>query len=74
MDLEVGDSIEVKVQNKLAVMKPKKQIALDAFKELQKAFQESGVSEKEIASEIDKQRLADARRFYHTQNIKYSKE
>lgn len=49
-----GDSLVAKVKEKKIILKPKKQIALDAFKELQRAFQESGVSEKEMQDNLIK--------------------
>lgn len=44
MGVTVGDQLEVTVKDKQAVIKPKKQIALEALKAIQKAFKESGVT------------------------------
>jgi len=48
MGISVGDSIEIKVEGKKAVMKSKKQIALEALKEIQRIVKESGISEEEM--------------------------
>jgi bifunctional DNA-binding transcriptional regulator/antitoxin component of YhaV-PrlF toxin-antitoxin module len=52
----VGDSLEIEVSGKKAVVTPKKQIALEALAEIQKAFQKSPISEKEMLDSIDKSR------------------
>lgn len=44
MGVTVGDQLEVTVKDKQAIIKPKKQIALEALKAIQKAFKESGVT------------------------------
>lgn len=44
MGVTVGDQLEVTVKDKQAVIKPKKQIALEALTAIQKAFKESGVT------------------------------
>ena len=62
LDVEVGDSLEVKVNKKKVTIKSKKQIAMDALKELQRAVQESGVSLKEMLKAADQQRLEYAKR------------
>ncbi|OGM73807.1 hypothetical protein A3H19_00485 [Candidatus Woesebacteria bacterium RIFCSPLOWO2_12_FULL_39_9] len=48
LGITVGDSVEIKVEGKKAVLKPKKQIALEALKEIQRIVRESGISEKEM--------------------------
>ena len=58
LGITVGDSVEIKVEGKKAVLKPKKQIALEALKEIQRIVRESGISEKEMqenARRIEKQ-------------------
>ena len=52
MGVTVGDSIEIKVEGKKAVLKPKKQIALEALKEMQRIVRESGISEKEMQENV----------------------
>lgn len=48
LNLEVGDSVEVKLLGNKAEFVPKKQIALDALKEIQRLFKESGILEREV--------------------------
>src|SRR3990167_9046973 len=62
LEIEVGDSVEVKVKEKTAIIKPKKQIALEALAELQKIFKESGISEGEMQKAVDEQRIATAKK------------
>lgn len=57
LGIGVGDSLEIIVEREKAILKPKKQVALDALKEIQKAFGHSNVSEKEMQKEIDKKRV-----------------
>jgi len=54
LNVGVGDDFEAYIKNNTLVFKPKKQIAMDAFKELQKAIQESGISEKEMQKNLRK--------------------
>lgn len=58
LGLTVGDSVQIKVEDGKAILTPQKQVALDAFKEIQKIFSQSEISEKEMLESIDKQRLA----------------
>jgi len=44
MGVSVGDQLEVMIKDKQAVIKPKKQIALEALNAIQKAFKDSGIS------------------------------
>lgn len=44
MGVTVGDQLEITIKNKQALIKPKKQIALEALSAIQKAFNNSGVS------------------------------
>ena len=57
LGLEVGDSIELTVKGKTALLASKKQIALDALKQLQKIVQESGIPEKEMQESATKIRI-----------------
>jgi len=59
LGMEVGDAFEVKVRGKKAVLRPKKQIALTALKEIQKAFSQAKISEREMQNEISKTRSAE---------------
>ncbi len=58
----VGDAFVAVVENKKIILNPKKQAALDAFKALQKAFQESGIPESEFQDAIRKDREEYARK------------
>ena len=62
--IDVGDKLEAKAEGKKIILKPKKQIALDAFKALQKAFQESGIPESEFQESIKKDREEYVRKNY----------
>jgi bifunctional DNA-binding transcriptional regulator/antitoxin component of YhaV-PrlF toxin-antitoxin module len=48
LGLEVGDSIEIKVKGKKAQITSKKQIAIDALREIRRLVKESGISEEEM--------------------------
>jgi len=65
LGLTIGDSVQIKVEGGKAILTPQKQIALDAFKEIQKIFSQSKISEKEMLKSIDEQRMARA-----TQDLK----
>lgn len=60
----VGDQFVASVQNATVVLKPKKQVFLDALAALQKAFQESGIPESEFQEAIKKDREQYARKNY----------
>lgn len=62
--VDVGDKLVAKVENKKIVLKPQKQAAMDAFKALQKAFQESGIPESEFQESIKKDREEYVRKNY----------
>ena len=46
MGIGVGDSLEVEINNNQAVLRPKKQLALDALKAIQTAFRKAKIPEK----------------------------
>lgn len=48
LDLDVGDKLEAKTDGKKIILKAKRQMALDALKEIQRIVKESGVPEKEL--------------------------
>jgi len=50
----VGDQFIATVENTAVVLKPKKQVFLDSLKAIQKAFQESGIPEKEMQDNLKK--------------------
>lgn len=43
-----GDVLELTVNNSIMIAKPKKNIALDALREIQNAFKRSGITEEEL--------------------------
>ncbi len=58
LGLNVGDKLQVEVTDAGLLVKPKKNIALDALSQIQSAFSASGISEEELlaqAREIRKQ-------------------
>lgn len=59
-----GDKLVAEVKEKKIILKPKKQIFLDAFKELQRAFQESGIPESEFQEAIKRDRKEYAKKNY----------
>mgnify|MGYP001597922014 CR=1 FL=1 len=52
--VDVGDKLIAEIKDNLIVLKPRKQAAMDALKQLQKAFQESGIPEKEMQDNLKK--------------------
>lgn len=50
----IGDSLKVTVKNKKAVVQSNKQVALDALREIQRIFKESGITEKEMLKNAEK--------------------
>jgi antitoxin component of MazEF toxin-antitoxin module len=57
--LKVGDKLTAQVKNNEIVLKPQKQVALNALKEIQRLVKESGVSEKEMQDNLKKIRQED---------------
>lgn len=51
LDIRVGSKLTAKVENKKIILKPNKQIALDALYEIQKIIQKSGIKEEELQKE-----------------------
>ncbi len=49
--MQVGDRLELSVADDALVVKPKKAVALKALAEIQRVFQESGVTEEELQEE-----------------------
>lgn len=64
LGIDVGDKLVAEIKQKQIILKPQKQAALDALKALQKAFQESGISEKEMQESLKKQREEYVRKNY----------
>jgi len=56
LGVDVGDAVEVTLKGKKAIIKSKKQIALDSLREIQRIVKESGISKKEMLGDLDKQR------------------
>ena len=54
LGVDVGDAVEVTLKGKKAIIKSKKQIALDALREIQRIVKESGISEKEMLKNAEK--------------------
>jgi AbrB family looped-hinge helix DNA binding protein len=51
LGIESGDILELVVKDSLLIAKPKKSLALEALKEIQQAFQRSGITEEELLKE-----------------------
>lgn len=58
LGISQGDAIEIEVVGKQAILRPKKQIALDALSEIQELFKYSGVAEKELQETLNTSRNA----------------
>ena len=56
LGLNQGDQLAVTLKGDQAVIKAKKQAALDALEQIQKAFADSGIKEEELQAEAIKQR------------------
>lgn len=48
LGIEVGDALELSVENGALIITPSKQLALDALQEIQAAFARSGLSEEDL--------------------------
>lgn len=48
MGINIGDQLDITVTNQAAIVKPKKRVALEALQAIQKAFRESGISQKQL--------------------------
>lgn len=59
----IGDSLEIEIQGKEAIVKPKKQVALDALKEIQRAFRNSKIPMSAFVNDAEEQRLEVAKSF-----------
>jgi bifunctional DNA-binding transcriptional regulator/antitoxin component of YhaV-PrlF toxin-antitoxin module len=51
LGLEIGDRLEVSVVDGGVFVKPKKQLALNALAEIERAFKETGLTEDELQQE-----------------------
>ncbi|MBI1869504.1 hypothetical protein HYS11_00865 [Candidatus Gottesmanbacteria bacterium] len=60
MGIDVGDQLKAVFKKDEVVLKPQKQVALDAFVELQKIIKDSGVRKSELQASIDRQRQSPA--------------
>lgn len=48
LGIEPGDILELLVEDSILIAKPRKNVALEALKEIQQAFQRSGITEEEL--------------------------
>jgi len=48
LGIEPGDMLELSLEGSALVARPKKVVALEALREIQKAFERSGVTEEEL--------------------------
>jgi len=48
LSIEPGDVLELMVEDSTLIAKPRKSVALEALKEIQRAFQHSEITEKEF--------------------------
>ncbi len=66
LGIEPGDVLELTVEDSALIARPRKSVALEALKEIQQAFQRSGITEEElqvagrrVRQEITKERYSD---------------
>ncbi|MBM3118313.1 MAG: AbrB/MazE/SpoVT family DNA-binding domain-containing protein [Chloroflexi bacterium] len=48
LGIEPGDVLELMVEDSALIARPRKSVALEALKEIQQAFQRSGITEEEL--------------------------
>ena len=48
LGIELGDVLELMVEDSALIAKPRKSVALEALKEIQQTFQRSGITEEEL--------------------------
>jgi AbrB family looped-hinge helix DNA binding protein len=48
LGIEPGDSLELVVEDSILIARPRKSVALEVLKEIQQAFQRSGITEEEL--------------------------
>ncbi len=51
LDIGTGDALEIEIRDGGLFMKPARDVALDALAEIQRLFQESGITEEELQAE-----------------------
>jgi AbrB family looped-hinge helix DNA binding protein len=51
LGIEPGDALQLIVENSTLIARPRKTVALEALREVQKAFQYSGITEEELQEE-----------------------
>lgn len=51
LGLEQGDTLQLSIENGRLIAKPKRAAALEALREIQRIFKDSGISEEEIQEE-----------------------
>jgi AbrB family looped-hinge helix DNA binding protein len=51
LGVRTGDVLELSVEDSVLVAKPRKNISLESLKEIRKAFQLAGITEKELKEE-----------------------
>jgi len=48
LGIELGDVLELMVEDSALIARPRKSVALEALKEIQQTFQRSGITEEEL--------------------------
>jgi len=64
LGLDVGDNVELAVENGALIVTPSRRRALDALAEIQAAFERSGLSEGELVASARRTRAALTRKRY----------
>jgi AbrB family looped-hinge helix DNA binding protein len=61
LGLKTGDMLEMMVEGSMIIARPRKNIALESLKEIQQAFQRSGITEEKLIRERGRARQASVR-------------
>jgi bifunctional DNA-binding transcriptional regulator/antitoxin component of YhaV-PrlF toxin-antitoxin module len=48
LEAKIGDRLLMTIEDKTLILRPSKQVALDALREIQRAFAASGITEEEL--------------------------
>ena len=64
LGIQPGDRLELTVEDSVLIARPKKKISMEALKEIQQAFQRSGITEAELLETGRKVRQELAREKY----------
>jgi AbrB family looped-hinge helix DNA binding protein len=64
LGIDVGDRVELELREDGVYMRPKRALALDALREIQRAFATTGIDEEELGKELHRAREQSSRSRY----------